>query len=458
MQKPRLLLVNPWIADFTAFDLWSKPLGLLYIARFLQRYDYEVEVLDFTDRGRWGGQESPRYNDGRGKYHKTIIAKPALYHNFPRHFGLYGAKPAQIEEYLQQTEPPDALLVTSLISYWYPGVQATVKLLRRYFPGVPLILGGIYATLFPEHARVVIQPDYLITGYGEKPVLRLLDALFHRELDYALIPPFDDSGGLPWEFYPQLQAVTLLTSRGCPYRCNYCGSRLLHPRFIPRPPEEIVKEIEWLYTMRGVKHFAFYDDALFFRRDAHIIPILTGLLKQDLALNLHAPNGLFAREINQKLADLMFAVGFKTIRLSLESSDPTIQAKSSSKVSNDAFLTALMHLERAGYKRSQIEVYLIMGLPGQSIEQIQASIDFVAANGAITRLASFSPIPGTEAWREALAQQLIPPDCDPLLTNATLFPFGKRGLNYDDYLALRSYANQKNALIRRTPSAPTYEE
>ena len=33
-----LLLINPWIYDFTAYDLWSQPLGLLYIASFLQSH------------------------------------------------------------------------------------------------------------------------------------------------------------------------------------------------------------------------------------------------------------------------------------------------------------------------------------------------------------------------------------------------------------------------------------
>lgn len=449
MVKPRLLLVNPWIADFTAFDLWSKPLGLLYIAKFLQQYGYELELLDLTDRGRWGGPSSLRYSDGRGKYHKTVIEKPKLFSNFPRRFGLYGATPEQLKAYLTHLARPDAILMTSLISYWYPGIIATAQLLRQYFPDVPLILGGIYASLFTHHAQKVIRPDYLLTGYGEKPVLQLLDSLFHIERDYTLIPPFDDSGILPWQLYPQLSAAVILTSRGCPYQCTYCGSRQLHPHFVQRSPQEVVGEIHWLYENLGLRHFAFYDDALLARRDEHIIPLLQEIVERKLPVNLHAPNGLFVKAINQPLADLMLASGFKTIRLSLESSDPAIQKLSSQKVTNQAFLTAMQNLARAGFARHQLEVYLIMGLPGQTFDQVKNSIDFVAQQGAITRLASYSPIPGTAAWQAAVAQGLIPADCDPLLTNATLFPFGKHELDYAAYLALRSYANQCNARIRQ---------
>ena len=46
----KILLVNPWIYDFTAFDLWLKPLGLLYLASHLLNQGYEVELLDCLNR------------------------------------------------------------------------------------------------------------------------------------------------------------------------------------------------------------------------------------------------------------------------------------------------------------------------------------------------------------------------------------------------------------------------
>ncbi len=449
MKHLRLLLVNPWISDFTAFDLWSKPLGLLYIAKFLRRYGYDVTLLDFMDRARWGSHSASKYQDGRGKYIKTVIEKPPLAKNFPRRYGIYGATPAQITATLQQTEKPKAILLTSLIAYWYPGVLASSRILRKYFPDIPLILGGIYTTLFTQHASQTIHPDYLLIGYGEKQVLQLLDNLFHIERDYSTIPPFDDSGVLPWDLYPKIDSATLLTSRGCPFRCSYCASHLLHPTFQQRQPEDVINEIVTVHERYGIKHFAFYDDALFARRDEHIVPILKGILKMNLQLNFHTPNGLFARSIDMRLAELLYATGFKTLRLSLESIFSPIQQASSNKVNNQVFIDAMQNLEAAGFKRNTIEVYLIMGLPGQTYDQVARSIDFVAEQGAITRLASFSPIPGTAAWQEALKNGLVRANSDPLITNATLFPYQANGLRYEDYLALRQYANRLNAQLRQ---------
>ena len=44
-KKIQLLLINPWIYDFTAYDFWSKPLGLLYIASILRNIGYQIDYL-----------------------------------------------------------------------------------------------------------------------------------------------------------------------------------------------------------------------------------------------------------------------------------------------------------------------------------------------------------------------------------------------------------------------------
>lgn len=448
MQR-RLLLINPWIADFTAFDLWSKPLGLLYIAKFLQNYGYEIDFIDLMDRARWQDTSNDRFKDGRGKYCKTIIPKPPALAQFPRRYGLYGASREQFTTALANVPPPDAILVTSLIAYWYPGVVETVKILREQFPAVPLILGGIYASLYTEHARNTVKPDYLITGYGEKKVLQLLDEFFGISRDYANVPDFGDDGALPWQFYPQLKSAAILTSRGCPNRCTYCATYLLNKKFVQRQPEDVLREIRLVYEHRKVRHIAFYDDALFANRDHHIVPILKGIIASGFQLGLHFPNGLFARAINPELANLMFASGFQTVRLSLESTAPEIQKASTNKVSNSAYIEAVNNLEHAGFARHALETYLIMGLPGQTRQQIADSINFVADQGVVARLASFSPIPGTVEWNRARELHYVSDGLDPLMTNATIFPFRTRDLGYDDYFTLRQMANDRNASNRQ---------
>jgi len=448
MKQATLLLVNPWIADFAAYDLWSKPVGLLYVAKFLQKYGYQIQLLDFMDRLRWNNDGSSKPISGRGKYQKTIIPKPSFLKHVPRRYGLYGATREQIISTLQHYHSPDAILVTSLMVFWYPGVQQTVALLQEFFPRTKIILGGIYTTLLPEHARITIKPDYLVEGYGEKKALMIVDGLVGIQRDYSLIPANDDTGRLPLELYPQIITAPILTSRGCPMHCDYCATPLLNPHFSQREPADVVSEILYYHHQLGIRQFAFYDDALFINKQRHIIPILESLIKSDIAAEFHTPIGLFAREIDARLATLMRLSGFKTVRVSLESDSPKWQKISSLKVSNKQFEQALCHLERAGYKRSEIEVYLIMGLPGQTFQEVEAAIHYVAGQGAITRLASFSPIPKTKIWQWAHTKGYNWNGMDPLLTNNTIYPCAGTEITVSQFYELRNLANQMNQKIR----------
>ncbi|MCF7885065.1 MAG: B12-binding domain-containing radical SAM protein [Candidatus Marinimicrobia bacterium] len=447
--SPKILLVNPWIADFAAYDLWAKPIGLLYIGKFLREYGYKISLVDLQDRKEWDSEpETGKYiHSGRGKYKKTRIEKPDILKPIPRHYGLYGATPEQFKNELQ-SHSPDAILVTSQMTYWYPGVQKTVAILRKKFPETPLVLGGIYATLCSEHASKVINPDHLVTGTGEKQVLKLLDAMFDINRDYATIPDFNDEGLLPWDLYEDLDAVGLMTSRGCPYTCSFCATNQLHPHFHMRQPEDVIREIIYVYDKYNVKNFAFYDDALFTNKEQHIKPILKTLINRGLGINFHTPNGLFAREIDSELAKLMKRAGFKTVRLSLESSVKKWQKEASSKVSRQDFQNAIYKLKKAGYQSREIEAYLIMGLPGQKPEEVQESLDFVYKSEAISRLAAFTPIPGTKDWQRAIDNNYIKEDIDPLLTNNTVYPCASSDFPAEKYQELRHYSNQLNNKVR----------
>ena len=449
MRSETILLVNPWVADFAAYDLWSKPLGLLCIGKFLRRFGYEIALLDLMDRQRWGQTDPGSRDDGRGKYPKTVIPKPEPLAHVPRKFGIYGAVEEDFRRALQDFSDVEVVLLTSHMTYWYPGVERTARIIRELLPGAKIILGGIYASLCPDHARQAVAPDMLIGGYGEKKALCLIDEHYGKQRDYSRIPEYDDSGILPWDLYTNLQSVALLTSRGCPYACSYCATRLLNPVFRQRSPEDVMHEILETQRQFGVRDFAFYDDALFIHKQKHILPILREIIAADVGIRFHTPNGLFAREIYRELAELMYQAGIRTVRLSLESSVARWQKASSQKTDNDDFSAAIRHLKVAGYRSSELEVYLIFGLPGQTFDEVAQSIRFVHSAGAIARLASFSPIPGTVQWQLALERGCVYEDMDPLLTNNSPFPCVGQGLTMQEIEEIKQLARTMNENIRQ---------
>ena len=104
---------------------------------------------------------------GTGRYPKEILPTPPPLQDIPRRYGRYGISPAGVPGATGPAARPDAILVTSLMTYWYPGVVEAIRLARQRFPGTPVILGGIYATLCPDHARRHSGADLVVTGPGE---------------------------------------------------------------------------------------------------------------------------------------------------------------------------------------------------------------------------------------------------------------------------------------------------
>ncbi len=440
----KLLLINPWIYDFTAYDLWGKPLGLLYLAGFLRTYDFEISLIDCLDK--YAEPPFPKVKKyGTGPFKRTVVAKPSVLQQIPRKFARYGISEELFIRKLQENKDADAVLVTSIMTYWYLGVKRVVELVRTHLPDKPVILGGIYATLLPEHAKKVVRPDYIITGPGEIKTLQLLNSLFSLPFNAHRLPQSLDDYPYPaFDLLSHPDYLIVMTARGCPYNCSFCAQKKISMPFTQRNPHKVVEEIAFHYQRFKLRDFAFYDDALFIARKKHIQVILQELIARRLPLRLHTPNGLFIRFLDRELADLMYKANFKTIRLSYETSNESRWSDMYSKVSNEAMVQAVENLKQAGYRAKDIEAYVIMGLPGQSLEEVVASIIFVNSLGVIVRLASFSPIHGTVEFERAVEAGLIPEDIDPLLTNKSIFPLRNQTITYETFRKIRKFATIMN--------------
>ena len=424
-----LLLINPWIFDFTAFDLWSKPVGLLYIASFLRELGYQVSFIDCLDKhhpdlqSESKGRKIKVKKFGTGPFPRQIVAKPGIIDFIPRHFSRYGLPEEIFLEQLKKCSQPAAILVTSFMTYWYLGPKRVVELCREIFPATPVILGGIYASLMPQHAKDKVKPDHIVTGPGEIQIVELLSSLIEgapsltdreKSLDDFPFPAFD--------LYTKLDYLPIMTSRGCPYRCTFCATDIISGQYAQRSAESVFTELSENVKRFQVKDIAFYDDALLLNKNQRLIPILEKVISSGLNLRFHTPNGLHAKQIDKELARLFRESGFSTIRLSFETKNPQRFADMKNKVSPDDIIQAVDNLEKAGYARNVLETYIMMGLPGQFFEEIYESILFAHSLGIKVRLASFSPIPGTVDHDRAVKQGLYPENADPLLSNKTLYP------------------------------------
>jgi radical SAM superfamily enzyme YgiQ (UPF0313 family) len=439
---PHILLVNPWIHDFAAYDFWAKPLGVLVLAALLRQHGCTVSYVDCLDRFHPRAPAAdPRRRCGRGPYLKTRLPKPTALPDVARRFSRYGIKPEWLREDLQSLPRPDMILVTSMMTYWYPGVQETIGVLRDIFVDVPLILGGIYATLCREHARRNSGADRVVSGAAEAVLLDLVaDVTGFRPA--ARFDPQDlDTYPHPaHDLQHRISCVPLLTAKGCPFACAYCAAKKLNPDRMTRSPEGVVDEISRWHRDFGVRDFVFYDDALLAQTEHHAVPLFERVIRHGLKIRFHTPNALHIRWITPAVARLMKRSGFETVRLGLETAGPSRRLEQEQKVTADEFQRAAGCLKQAGFEKRQIGAYLLAGLPGQSFEEIAASIQIVKDNGVTPILAHYSPIPHTDLWPAAVAASRYDLAADPIFTNNAILPCRKDSFCWETITRLKTLA------------------
>jgi hypothetical protein len=382
----KLLFVNPPIYDFTAFDFWLRPYGLLRVAGQLRTCDLTVfDYLVSHDRDAFG----------RGRFEQQPVTKPGPLTDIPRRFFRFGRRREHFLRLLA-AQRFDAVLVQTVMTYWYLGIREVIEDVRALQPQAKIILGGVYATLCPNHARS-LGADQVVEG-----------------LDLAPLGLPLSEGSPLWESVDAEVGVLKITE-GCPFRCTYCSVPLVYPQFTARPLDVCVEEVRILAHL-GARHIAFYDDALLFKAQSILLPFLEEVLRRDLHVSFHTPNALNARFITPEVARLMVRAGFRTFFLGFESNAYEWQRRTGGKVYSDEFADAVNALREAG--APSITAYIIIGHPDSYAQDLELSIRFAAAQGARVMLSEFAPIPGTPDGEACRAYTDLD---EPLQHNKTAF-------------------------------------
>ncbi len=437
---PNILLINPWIHDFAAYDFWAGPLGLLQLGALLREQGFAVTFIDCLNRFH---PEMPRKNGstrcGRGPYPKKRLPSPKGLEHIPRQYSRYGILPEHFEKSLRTAPPPDLILVTSLMTYWYPGVQESIRHVRSIFPKVPLLLGGIYATLCHAHACRYSGADAVIAGEGISKITGLAEQYTGFSVKAKFDPSDMNTWPCPaWDLRCKNPAVPLLTSKGCPFSCAYCASGFLEPQRMTRNAGHVAEEIFYWHKELGVRDFAFYDDALLISAEQHVIPMLEEICRVCPGLRFHTPNAVHIREITKETAELMFRAGFRTLRLGLETTDFAKRGHLDHKVKEEEFRRAVDCLKKAGFEKNQLGAYLLVGLPGQSLNDAEASVKTVKESGITPIPAWYTPIPHTALWQDAVASSPYDLESDPVFCNNAVMPCMPGGFSWDHISRLKN--------------------
>ncbi|MBN2159646.1 MAG: B12-binding domain-containing radical SAM protein [Spirochaetes bacterium] len=390
--------INPPIEDFYATTIRRQPLGLLYIMSSLRAAGFEVELVN---------GHSPKKQimplPGEFYYLKKYMENSDAALRFPfRHYCHFGLSFQEIERRIRLSDT-DIFFVPSHFTTYHRETEAVIELVKKTRPGAPIVTGGCHATLYPEHHLRETGADFVVLGEGEESSVELMRRLSGGG-DLSGVPNLayraaggiirtgrrcaDDIGRLPFparEFLAERdfrayrkKMASMITSRGCPNRCSFCTVRTIWgDTYRTRSVDSVIAEIDECASRYNASMINFEDDNLFATR-GRAVELLEALVRRrettGMGLDLTAMNGVSIEQIDHDIVDLMVRAGFRELNISLMSHSTRLQSEQ-----HRPFDSAHFGRIAAAARRLHMNTraYFILGLPGQTREEIRETIAFL---------------------------------------------------------------------------------
>ena len=427
-----ILLVQPPIRDFYLTAKRTIPYGLSCIAASLQNHGFSVEIMDAlaTSKSKpmdWPGEISFLTDF----YGKEDISPFGLFHTF-KHFGY------SFEHIAKIAKSSGAFLVgiSSLFTAYSDQALETATEIKRFFPACKIVMGGHHPTALPEHVLACDAVDYAIRGEGEiaLPLLAKAVKYGYDEKHLKTIPgvcftlktgilhigkPVEqdnlDTAPLPatdlinHSFYKRhgKGAMVITASRGCPMGCSYCsfGTDSLFS-FRKRSRSNIIKEIEYGVTCHDVGFIDFEDENLSLDK-GWFLALLNEISSKfgKLNIELRAMNGLYPPTLDEKIIQAMKSAGFKTLNLSLGSTDLNQLHRFKRPDVSHEFEQALLWAEK---HNMDAVGYIIAGAPDQNPEASLSDLIYLANKRVLAGLSIFYPSPGSVDYDRCERNNLLP--------------------------------------------------
>ncbi len=303
---------------------------------------------------------------------------------------------------------PDEIYVTSYMTYHYRGVYEIVDIIKRVFPKTKVIVGGIYASLCPEHA--------LNSGADEVHEGRFCEAEDYSA-DYSLL-----------DYKPDFVIVKM--TRGCPNNCDYCAVHILegHKMYF-RDIKLVCNEIKEKVFDYGVKNIYFWESNILINSENYFEKILDFIIEEIIPhqkeVSLHFPEAMDPRLIYPRLITKLKDAGTKELILSLETIDEEMLQRLHRKTNFDDLKRVVEECVKQGIDPKHIDVYIMIGLADQSLDSILMSCVRIWELGCKPVLLPFTPIPKT---KEFIRNEKLIAGKDLEELHLYLFPFASEKL------------------------------
>ncbi|MBP7652244.1 cobalamin-dependent protein [Candidatus Dependentiae bacterium] len=380
-----------------AFVTKQEPLGLLYIASYLKKYNYDVSITDAFS------------------------------------FGLSGED--IIEEISK--EKPDVIGFSVLTSGGKIALDLT-KLIKKKFPEILIVLGNIHPSIFAEHYLKNKSADIIVHDEGEVTFSEIVIKFNQKNKwnDIKGISFIDDAGKfvttekrevlenldeipvparelIPinqyrMQFYFHPYANTqyykmIMTSRGCPYKCSFCtvhksGKIRYHS------VERVRDELKILLDGYNSK-FIFFMDSLFMSSRKRVLDICNMINENKFKFDWGCEGRVNLAE--PSLLKEMKKAGCYEIAYGIESGVQELLNNINKNCTIEQIESAVKYTKEAGIK---VMGLFILGLPGEEKKLSYQTIKFAKRlNLDIAQFSICTPYPGSELYNNLINEKKIDP-------------------------------------------------
>ena len=377
----KILLINPINPSYYyRFGLIFPPLGLGYLSSSLKRYGHDVKIVDMN------------------------VEKSDDNHD-------------------QNYEDYD-LVGISCDTVRFPWAKLIAKNVKAR--GVKVVMGGPHPSVDALNILKERMADYVVLGEGEESFVSLVNSLekgekepeidgvgyvrengeihltpvkFITDLDSV---PFPDWESLPldkyhWKSYGK-RTMSIISSRGCPFDCEFCSvSQLMGRRWRKRSVENVVEEMKILVKKYGYGFLVFFDDN-FTVDPKRVIELSERILQEDLHVNCFAFSRMDEIVGHEDMVEAMAKAGCKMLFIGFESANEEAMKEFNKNESVSMAYEAVKIL-----KKYHIDVFasFILGALSDTKESIKRTVKFAKSLGSkITEFSILTPLPGTRLYRK----------------------------------------------------------
>jgi len=421
----RVLLIFPpttIYGDDPSIPPVSQPLGLAYLAAYLERKGHEVTIVD----GR--GERTQK----EGYLTKT----------------RYGFSDEQILKSVRDFQP-DVVGVSNMWTAYSGDPHRIASAIKSNFPNLPIVFGGSHPSEFPELVLKDNNVDLVVVGEGEITFTEVLEHMkknlsfkeikgiaYREDGEVIKTTPRERMGNLdslPFparhllpidrylkesyrhEFIMRRPNLAMLTSRGCPQKCVFCTVRAVWGRdWEGRSPANVVDEIEMLQKEYGVREVSFMDDDL--GRDIpRLHAICDEIINRRVDIKWVPPNGIAHWLLDEELLTKMKKAGCYRVTFGIESGNKETRKFIKKKVPLEQATRMIKHANKIGMWTVST---FIFGFPYEDKQSMRDSIQYAIDSG--TDMAVFyllMPHPTSDVYPVFKSEGLL--DLDAIIDPST---------------------------------------